>query len=179
MENYYLRRVGRAVLTLWLVVTLTFGMIRLLPGGPLTQLRADLIRQGYPPSRIESIIETYQNLRPDAPIYVQYYDYVSSLAVGDLGKSFTYPRTVADIVGEALPWTVFVMVTATILIFAIAIVWGALMAYREGSRFDMLSSGGAILVSSVPFYVLAIAGVLPARWPGAVWSFPPMAGDSV
>lgn len=160
MQHYYLKRTARAALTLWLVVTLTFGIIRLLPGGPLTQLRADLIRQGYPPQRIEAIIETYQNLRPDEPLYVQYYDYVTSLMVGDLGQSFTYPRSVANIVGEALPWTVFVMVTATIVIFAIAVVWGALMAYYEGTRFDVASSAASILVSSVPFYVLAIGLVV-------------------
>ncbi len=160
MANYYLKRTGRAIITLWLVVTLTFGMIRLLPGGPLTQLRGKLIRQGYPPQQINSIIKTYQNLQPDAPLYVQYGDYVTALLHGDMGKSFTYPRTVASIVGEALPWTIFVMVTATILIFAIAIVWGALMAYREGSQFDMASSTLSILLSSIPFYVLAIGLVI-------------------
>ena len=160
MVNYYLKRTGRAIFTLWLVVTLTFGMIRLLPGGPLTQLRGKLIRQGYPPQQINSIIETYQNLQPDAPLYVQYSDYITALLHGDMGKSFTYPRTVASIVGEALPWTIFVMVTATVIIFAIAIVWGALMAYREGSRFDMGSSVLSIILSSIPFYVLAIALVI-------------------
>ncbi|KZN24959.1 ABC transporter permease [Haladaptatus sp. R4] len=160
MVNYYLKRTGRAIFTLWLVVTLTFGMIRLLPGGPLTQLRGKLIRQGYPPQQINSIIETYQNLQPDAPLYVQYSDYITALLHGNMGKSFTYPRTVASIVGEALPWTIFVMVTATVIIFAIAIVWGALMAYREGSRFDMGSSVLSIILSSIPFYVLAIALVI-------------------
>ncbi|MCO8256870.1 ABC transporter permease, partial [Haladaptatus sp. AB618] len=154
------KRTGRAIFTLWLVVTLTFGMIRLLPGGPLTQLRGKLIRQGYPPQQINSIIETYQNLQPDAPLYVQYSDYITALLHGNMGKSFTYPRTVASIVGEALPWTIFVMVTATVIIFAIAIVWGALMAYREGSRFDMGSSVLSIILSSIPFYVLAIALVI-------------------
>ncbi|EFW90044.1 binding-protein-dependent transport systems inner membrane component [Haladaptatus paucihalophilus DX253] len=160
MANYYVKRTARALLTLWLVVTLTFGMIRLLPGGPLTQLRGKLIRQGYPPQQINSIIETYQNLQPDAPLYAQYFDYITALLHGDMGKSFTYPRTVASIIGEALPWTIFVMVTATIIIFAIAIVWGALMAYKEGTRFDMVSSSLSILLSSIPFYVLAIGLVV-------------------
>lgn len=50
--NYYVERTIRALLTVWLVITLTFGMIRLLPGGPLVQLRAELSRQGYSASRI-------------------------------------------------------------------------------------------------------------------------------
>lgn len=173
MANYLVRRTLRALVTLWLVITLTFGMIRLLPGGPLTQLRGKLIRQGLPPQQINSIIETYQNLQPDAPLYVQYYQYVSALAQGDLGTSFTYPQSVASIIGDALPWTIFVMVTATIIIFAIAIVGGAIMAYNEGTNFDMASSGISILLASVPFYVLAIAlivvfgykfGMFPVRY---------------
>jgi peptide/nickel transport system permease protein len=173
MVSYYIRRAGRAIITIWLVMTLTFGMIRLLPGGPLTQLRGKLIRQGYPPQQIEALIQTYQNINPDQPIYVQYFDYVISLLQGDLGQSFTYPRSVASIVGEALPWTIFIMVTATILIFLIAIIWGALMAYNEGSTFDLASSSASILLSSIPFYVLAIAlvvvfgykyGILPVRY---------------
>jgi peptide/nickel transport system permease protein len=160
MNRYYIQRTVRAILTVWVVVTLTFGMIRLLPGGPLTQLKADLVQQGYSPSRAEALIETYQNIHPDQPIYVQYFDYITSLMMGDLGESFKYPRTVASIVGQALPWTMFVMVTAVIFIFAIAIVWGAIMAYKDGSTFDTLSSSMSILFSSVPFYVLAIALVV-------------------
>ena len=75
-------------------VTLTFGMIRLLPGGPLVQLRAQLIRQGVDPSEINGIIESYQNLRPDQPLYIQYFDYVSSLLTGDLGESVRYGEPV-------------------------------------------------------------------------------------
>ncbi|WP_225334876.1 ABC transporter permease [Halomicrobium urmianum] len=156
MNSYYIERTGRAVLTLWLVVTLTFGIIRLLPGGPLVQLRAQLIRQGVDPSEIEGIIETYQNLRPNEPIYIQYIDYVSSLVVGDMGQSFRYSKPVSAIIGDALPWTVFVMVTATLILFAIAIVWGAVMAYKEGSTLDTVSSALSILFSTVPFYVFAI-----------------------
>jgi peptide/nickel transport system permease protein len=160
MNRYYIQRTVRAILTVWLVVTLTFGMIRLLPGGPLTQLKGKLIRQGIPPSEVQGIIETYQNIRPNQPIYVQYFDYITSLMTGDLGESFKYTESVASIVGKALPWTLFVMVTSVTLIFAIAIVWGAIMAYNDGSTFDTLSSSVSILLSSVPFYVLAIALVV-------------------
>lgn len=160
MNNYYLQRTVRAILTVWVVITVTFGMIRLLPGGPLVQLRAKLIRQGISSSRINAMLETYQNLRPDQPIHVQYYEYMAALLTGDLGQSFSQSDPVAAIIGDALPWTVFIMVTATILIFVVAIVWGALMAYNEGSTFDLLSSSASILFASVPFYVLAIALVV-------------------
>ena len=156
MNSYYIKRTLRSVVTLWIVVTLTFGMIRLLPGGPLVQLRAQLIRQGVDPSEIDGIIESYQNLRPDQPLYVQYFDYLSSLLTGDLGESIRYGEPVAVLVGDALPWTVFVMVTATVIMYALGILWGAVMAYKEGSTFDTVSSALSILFSTVPFYVFAI-----------------------
>ncbi|EMA52594.1 MULTISPECIES: ABC transporter permease [Halococcus] len=171
--NYYVERTIRALLTVWLVITLTFGMIRLLPGGPLVQLRAELSRQGYSASRINALIENYQNVQPDQPLYVQYFDYVTSLLQGDLGQSITNPNSVASIIGDALPWTMFIMITSVVLIFAIAIVWGAVMAYREGSTFDVASSSVSILLGSMPFYVLAIGlvvlfsykfQILPARY---------------
>lgn len=160
MNSFYLKRTARSVVTLWLVITLTFGMIRLLPGGPLVRLRAQLTRQGVDPGEIDGIIESYQNLRPDQPLWAQYYDYVSSLLLGDMGRSFRYGEPVAAIVGDALPWTVFVMVTATVLMYALGVLWGAIMAYKEGSAFDSVSSALSILGSTVPFYVFAIVLVI-------------------
>ncbi|QLG48095.1 ABC transporter permease [Natrinema halophilum] len=171
MNSYYIKRTGRAVFTLWVTATITFGLIRAIPGGPLEMLRARLVRQGVDPARIDAIIQSRQ--QESQPIYVEYYEYVSSLLSGNLGQSFFYRQPVSDIITDALPWTVFVMVTATIILFVIAVVWGALMAYNEGSRFDTVSSSLSILLSSIPFYVLGMLfvvvfsyklGVFPARY---------------
>ena len=156
MNSYYLKRTGRAVLTIWVVITLTFGMIRLLPGGPLTQIRAKLIRQGIPADQVNELVSVYQNVQPNQPVYVQYFDYLLSFLQGDLGQSMTYDRTVTSIISEALPWTIFVMVTATIIMFAIGITVGALQAYKEGTTFDSVASVASILLSSLPFYILGI-----------------------
>ncbi|RYJ19500.1 ABC transporter permease [Halogeometricum borinquense] len=156
MNSYYLKRTGRAILTVWLVITLTFGMIRLLPGGPLTRIRAKLLRQGIPSDQVNELVSVYQNVQLDQPVYIQYFDYLMSFLQGDLGKSMTYDRTVTSIIAEAFPWTIFVMVTATILMFAVGVVIGALQAYKEGSRFDSAMSVTSIILSSLPFYILGI-----------------------
>ncbi|UPM44406.1 ABC transporter permease [Halocatena salina] len=160
MNNYYLKRTIRAVLTVWIVITVTFGMIRLLPGGPLEQLRGKLLRQGVSPSRVNAMIESYQNVRPNQSLPEQYYEYMTALLTGDMGQSFLQKEPVTAIIGDALPWTVFVMATSTLLIFLIAIVWGALMAYREGSTFDLASSSASILFAAMPFYVLGIVLII-------------------
>lgn len=166
MNSYYINRTARAVLTIWLVGTLTFGMIRLIPGGPLAQLRAQLIRSGYPADEVRALLEVYTSVIPHAPLYVQYFDYMADLATGDLGRSLQYSKPVTDIIASALPWTIFVMVTAVIIMFAIGIALGAVQAYKEGSRFDSVTSMISILLSSLPFYVLAIllVYILGYRW---------------
>jgi len=155
-----LRRTGRAILTIWVVMTLTFGLIRFLPGGPLVQLRGQLLRAGVDPGRIEVVVQNYQGINPDAALHQQYFRYMGNLLQGDLGKSITAGvdgnSAVSAIIADALPWTVLVMVTATLLMFFIGLLMGAIMAYKEGSLFDTASSVLGIVLSSIPFYIFAI-----------------------
>lgn len=154
--NYYLKRTARVPLTVLAVATLTFGLIRLLPGGPFTQLRIQLIRRGVPAEQVNARIEALQNIRPDAPLWQQYFDYMWGVVHLDLGHSISLNKPVMDVLARALPWTVFLVVTSTVLMFAIGVLIGAVQAYWEGSKFDKVASGGSIFLMSVPYYVFAI-----------------------
>ncbi|WP_458207512.1 ABC transporter permease [Haladaptatus sp. NG-SE-30] len=156
--NYIVKRTGQAIFTVFAVISLTFGLIRLLPGGPMDYLRAKLIRQGSGLSReqIEQRIAAQTNIAVDEPIYVQYADYMGSVLQGDLGTSTWQNKPVADILVQAIPWTVFIMATSLFLMFAIGVVLGAFMAYREGSRFDVSATGVSLLLNSTPYYVVAL-----------------------
>ncbi|WP_135365615.1 ABC transporter permease [Halosimplex halophilum] len=166
MVNYYVRRTARVFVTIFGVMSLTFGLIRLLPGGPFTQLRVQLQRQGVPAEQVNEQIANLQNVRPDAPLWQQYIDYMISAAQLDLGTSIQYSEPVAAVVAEAAPWTIFVVVMSTILMFAIGIVLGAVQAYWEGSKFDTITSSLSIVGMSIPFYVAAILLLLfvSYRW---------------
>jgi peptide/nickel transport system permease protein len=152
--------------TVLAVMTATFGLIRLLPGGPFSQLRASLLRQGVPAEQVNQQIQNLQNIRPDAPLHIQYVDYMVSVLQLDLGTSISYSAPVADILARAVPWTVFIVVVSTVLMFAFGIVLGAVQAYWEGSKFDTIVSSISIAGMSVPFYVLAILLLLffSYRW---------------
>jgi peptide/nickel transport system permease protein len=154
--NYYLRRTARIPLTILAVASLTFGLIRLLPGGPFTQLRLRLIRQGVPADQINARIEALQNIRPDAPLHVQYVDYMLGIVQLDFGQSISLNEPVVQVLARALPWTVFLVVTSTVLMFVVGVFIGAIQAYWEGSRFDKLVSSGSILVMSIPYYVFGV-----------------------
>lgn len=154
--HYYLRRTARMPLTILAVATLTFGLIRLLPGGPFTQLRIQLIRRGMPIEQVNARIAKLQNIRPDAPIYIQYWDYMSGLVRLDLGTSISLNKPVIDVLARALPWTILLVVTSTVLMFVIGVLIGAVQAYWEGSRFDKFTSAGSIFLMSVPYYIFAV-----------------------
>jgi len=173
--HWLLKRFGRALFTIYATVTLTFVMIRLIPGGPLDYMKGQ-IRQANPgmsSDAINAIVEARAQINPDQTILQQYVSYVSSVFRGDLGESTWYGDPVSGILIDALPWTLFVMAIALLFTFAIGIGLGALMAYNEGTRFDYTLSTASILFNSVPYYVL---GVLFLFLLGYQWEVFPTGG---
>lgn len=158
-QNQILKRFLQALFTIYVVVTLSFGLIRLMPGGPMDFLRARLMRQNsgtMTNEQINELVKTYLNVQPDKPLLDQYVSYMVSIAQGDMGKSLWYSRPVADILGHALPWTMFVMSVSILFTFMIGVSLGAFMAYNEGETFDTASTVVSVLMNSIPYYVAAI-----------------------
>lgn len=157
--NYYAKRIGQTLFTIYAVISISFALVRLLPGGPMVYLKTKLIRQqggSADMERINRLVELYTSIRPDQPLWVQYLDYVSSVLTGDLGRSLWLNKSVTSILGEALPWTMFLMGSALFLSFTIGISIGAVMAYAEGGKFDLGSTSIAILLNSIPYYIVAV-----------------------
>lgn len=159
MANRIIKRVGQALLTVFVVISFTFGMIRLMPGGPMDYLKAQLIQSSsgsVDMQRINALVQAYTNIHPNRPLPQQYIEYMSSVLTGDFGKSIVYNTSVSKIIVNALPWTLLIMVVSILLTFAIGIVLGAIMAYNEGDRLDLGSTVVGILLNSVPYYVAGI-----------------------
>lgn len=160
---YYFKRSGQALFTVFVVITLSFVLIRQMPGGPLDYLRAQLYQNAeetgdaVDPDTVNALVESYINIRPDDPLHVQYFDYMSSVLQGDFGHSYiVMDRAVGAILAEALPWTLFLMSIALFLRWTMGIMLGAIMAYAEGSRFDVSMTTTVITLHAVPYYVVAI-----------------------
>ncbi|AKU07945.1 MULTISPECIES: ABC transporter permease [Haloferax] len=157
--SYVLKRLGRSFLTIFVVVSASFGLIRLLPGGPLDYLRAQMIQQGgsdLSTAEINRRIAAQTNIAVDEPVYVQYIDYMTAIFRGDFGQSIWYDQSVAGVIGPAIPWTVFLTATALFLAFTVGVSLGAFMAYKEGSTFDVGSTGVGLVLNSTPGYVVAL-----------------------
>jgi ABC-type dipeptide/oligopeptide/nickel transport system permease component len=156
--SFVLKRIGRSILTLGIVTTVAFVLVRLIPGSPQEALRQQLMQQhpGWTIAQINRRVERYITYNPDKPLWAQYLDYLTSVLQGDLGQSIQSQQPVAEVLGQALPWTLLLLSVATVLTFVLGIVVGALMAYNEGSWFDINLTGVSIFLSSVPYYIFAI-----------------------
>jgi len=158
MKAWLLKRLAQAVVTIWAVITITFAITRFLPGGPVDFMKARLIRQGQTvdEERLNQLAEVYTNVDPDQPLHLAYVDYISRLASGNMGQSIYIQEPVSAILADTVPWTVFFMSVAVTLMFAVGILFGAAMAYAEGSKFDSILSTMSTVTMSVPYYIFAV-----------------------
>ena len=154
--DWRIKRLGQAIITVYAVMTLSFILIRGMPGSATDYLMYQLMEEGEDPRAAAQMVEMYSNINPEKPIHIAYFDYMVAFMQGDLGISVWYRRPVAEIMAAALPWTVFVMSIATLSSFLIGISLGGIMAYWEGSKSDVSLSVLATVMSSVPFYVIAL-----------------------
>ena len=152
MLRYTAVRVAQAVLVLWVVVTVVFLLSR--ASGNIAELMAP------PDAPPETVLLIKQNLGLDDPLIVQYGRYLGDLAQGDLGQSFAYRAPVADLIGESLPKTLQLGVTAFGFAMVFGIPIGVLSAMRPGGLFDQLGKGVALAGQSVPNFWLGILLVL-------------------
>ena len=152
MRYYLLRRLAFAVVTLWAVVTVTFFLVRLAPGGPFDGERR------LPPE-VEANLRAAYDL--DQPLLVQYGRYVVNLASGDLGPSFRQKDfSVNELIGMGLPISVGVGLAALSLALAMGVAGGTFAALsRDGPR-DRLLVIGATLGLALPPIVVAPVLVL-------------------
>ncbi|AHG01640.1 ABC transporter permease (plasmid) [Halostagnicola larsenii XH-48] len=127
---------------------------------------SQLIRQGVNPARARRLVELRLSVDPDKPIPYAYVDYMANMVQGNLGTSMYYTEPVVDIIARALPWTLFVMSWSLFISFFLGIVVGALMAYWEGGKLDLGLTSWAVLMGSIPYYVMALLLLmfLSYRW---------------
>lgn len=158
LGNYLLRRLFRALLTVFFVSTLIFFLVRLLPGNPIeVYINQQITQYGYSYEEAANQARSLFAIDTDQPVLLQYLDYLTNLVRGDLGMSVVVPgTTVSSIILSRIWWTIFSVGTALLLSFVIGSLLGMWMAYRRGSALDGALSTFASITSSIPNYLLAI-----------------------
>ena len=155
---YVLRRSLKAILTVWIVVTATFFLVRLMPGSPVEVYIHTLISQyGFTYDEAANQAASLFAFDPDQPLVLQYLDYMRSLIHGDLGQSLVSPGTpVSSILLRYLPWTLFSAGLGLFFSFVLGLALGMLMAYRRGGVIDHLLTALGSFFQAVPNYLIGI-----------------------
>lgn len=161
-----LRRVGGALLLLWLVLTITFALIRLAPGDAATFL--------VPPSATAvDAARIRAELGLDRPLPVQYAHWAAGLLRGDVGESFSLHQPVARALAQALPVSIGLGTASLILTFLIGVPIGMWQAVRRGRPIDRVLTVLTTTLYAAPSFWLALALVAVFTYGASAWGLPP------
>ena len=173
--KYVLKRVFFMIITLWLIATITFFLMQLLPGTPYTN------QERLSPETIEML---NKQVGLDKPVIVQYGIYLSNLLQGDFGISFQFKNQpvahlLAGRIGPSLQLGLQAIIFGTVL----GTILGTISAMKQNTWADTSSTLVAILGRSIPNFVFAVLlqyifaiklQVLPiAKWDGFVYTILP------
>lgn len=147
MSRYLARRLCANLLSLWVIVTITFFLMKAIPGDPFTQDKA------LPKEILESLYEHY---KLNDPWYIQYGNYLKSILTWDLGPSFKYKsRTVNDIINSGFPISATLGLEAMLLALSFGITLGSVAALKQNQWQDYCAMLFAVIGISVPSFILA------------------------
>ena len=156
MRKYILRRIFSSLLTLFVVITLTFFMMHMIPGGPFTDEKA------IPSFVLERMHERYGL---NDPLHVQYFRYLANVLRLDLGPSYRYEGlTVNELIASNFPVSAMVGGIALVLALLVGIPAGIISAVKRGKWQDRLAMILATLGVTVPSFVVAAVMVYVFAW---------------
>jgi len=146
MISFVLRRLASAVPTLFIVVTISFFLMRFAPGGPFN------LERPLPPQTMANLMATYQL---DQPLWRQYLTYLGNAVTGDFGPSYIYKdNTVAELIGKGLPYSLELGFYALLLALIGGVVTGTIAALRQNSALDFAVMSVSTIGVTVPNFVV-------------------------
>jgi len=156
LGKYLVKRGVQGIITLLVVTVIIFFLFDLMPGTPIDRFRSD---PTFDRARLEQLNQTFGI---NDPYFVRMGKFVWNMFSLDFGDSFVEGRPVQDVIGAALPRTMFLFGGAVIIEYIVGVIIGTFIAWRRG-RF----SEGGVIVSSLFFYNM------PSFWIGLIllWLF--------
>lgn len=161
MAKYIAKRIGFSILTILVLVTVTFFLMHLLPGDPFI---------GEKPINEATRKALYARYGLDQPLIVQYLKYVGNALRGDFGNSMVYQnKKVADIIGAAFPYSFELGLRALVWSLICGLLLGIVAALHHGRGWDRAATIIAVIGISVPSFILGallqyFLGVLLSGW---------------
>jgi oligopeptide transport system permease protein len=146
--KYVLRRFVYMLITLWVIITATFFLMKLLPGNPFGEVAAKL-----PPENLKILREQYGL---DKPEWQQYLQYMGHAIQGDLGVSYQFPtRTVVSVIKQSFPASLELGIESLIFAVIVGLLLGIVAALKHNKWGDYTAMFIALIGISVPAFVIA------------------------
>lgn len=167
MFRLILRRLLESIPTLFTLITVSFFMMRLAPGSPFTGER------NLPPTVMANIEAKYHL---NDPIWLQYFNYLKQLAVGDFGPSFKYKDfSVNELLGQSLPISFEIGFYAFLVALLLGVTLGVIAALKQNSWIDYLTMTfamtGVVIPSFVKAPLLILIFAITLKWlPAGGWN---------
>lgn len=149
MISWLARRVAVSALLVFVLLSAVFFIVRLAPGDPLDQI----VEENLGPDNRELI---RHRMGLDESLFRQYLQWLAASSRGDFGISLSRQRSVGGIIGEALPATLLLTVTAYLLHLLLALVAAVAMAARSGRPLDRWIQGVGLTLYSLPSFWLGL-----------------------
>lgn len=153
MVKVILNRIAQLIPILLIVVLVTFGITRVIPGNPAAVILG-------PQASVEEIAKLEIELGLDKSIVEQFVMYIKGLLQGDLGMSYSYGQPVAELISESFPNTILLTITSIILSLLIGIPAGIISATKQYSKLDYALMIISLVGVSMPIFWLGLMLVL-------------------
>lgn len=154
-----LRRFGFYVLAAWVALTVAFLLPRVVPGDPVAAAIVRAETSGECNAICVKAIELQLGFGVHTTLWTQYFQYWGNLIHGNLGFSWSENAPVGSLILSYLPWTVGLLVVATVISFGVGTLIGVLMAWRRGSWVEWLMPA-ATFSQGMPYFFLALVLIL-------------------
>lgn len=163
MRKYIVKRVIAAILTMWVLITAVFFLVRLMPGDPFQNPKMT--------AEVRANLESYYGF--DKPLIVQYGNYMKNLLKGDFGYSMKFTnKTVNNIISETFPFSADLGIRALVMAVSFGLVLGIIAARNRGNKIDFFCVIVAVLGTSIPDFIM---GAILQYGFGIKWGLLPVA----
>lgn len=143
--RYILKRIVYSIITVFVLIAITFTLMHMLPGDPFTGPKAL-------PEATKAALNAKYGL--DKPVIQQFFIYVGNILQGDLGVSVPDGRAVTDIIGQAFPVSFELGIRSLIFAFIMGILLGTIAAIKRGTIWDSAAMFFALIGVSVPSFII-------------------------
>lgn len=158
LRDYIIKRLVFALITAFLIVTITFILIRVGPMSPADRYLANIASSGGDIEQITAAIEARYGL--DRPIWEQYINYLGSLLRGDLGWSFSTSMPVTELLKKHWIYSFQLILLSTLFAGIVGILIGIYSAVRQYSKFDYIATFFSFIGISIPNFWLGVMLIL-------------------